>query len=387
LHHAKKSEASGFCYVNDIVLGILELLKYHHRVLYIDIDIHHGDGVEEAFYSTDRVMTLSFHKYGDFFPGTGDVRDTGVEEGKNYALNFPLHDGLDDASFQAIFEPIVGEIMKVYQPNAVVLQAGADSLTGDRLGCFNLSMRGHALPLRYLKKFNVPVLLLGGGGYTIRNVARAWTYETAIALGEELADDLPYNDYVEYYGPDYKLHVTTNNMANLNTPEYLERLKTELLETLRHVRPPGMAPGRRPPDTFEHDFDSDDEDADARNHARARDKSVLSSAELMPKSDPHEPKLRDRAHADVVLRPAKKGGLKMEAVHGSANLDVDPLVLELVDEPTAPTIPGAPASAAASARTAAASSSGASAAAAAVAVAAPPPTAPVADPAPDVEMQ
>lgn len=64
LHHAKKSEASGFCYVNDIVLGILELLKFHARVLYIDIDIHHGDGVEEAFYTTSRVMTLSFHKYG-----------------------------------------------------------------------------------------------------------------------------------------------------------------------------------------------------------------------------------------------------------------------------------------------------------------------------------
>lgn len=71
LHHAKKSEASGFCYVNDIVLGILELLKYHQRVLYIDIDVHHGDGVEEAFYTTDRVMTVSFHKYGEYFPGTG----------------------------------------------------------------------------------------------------------------------------------------------------------------------------------------------------------------------------------------------------------------------------------------------------------------------------
>ena len=70
LHHAKKSEASGFCYINDIVLAILELLKYHPRVLYIDIDIHHGDGVEEAFYITDRVMTVSFHKFGDFFPGT-----------------------------------------------------------------------------------------------------------------------------------------------------------------------------------------------------------------------------------------------------------------------------------------------------------------------------
>lgn len=74
LHHAKKSEASGFCYVNDIVLGILELLKYHQRVLYIDIDVHHGDGVEEAFYTTDRVMTVSFHKYGEYFPGTGDLR-------------------------------------------------------------------------------------------------------------------------------------------------------------------------------------------------------------------------------------------------------------------------------------------------------------------------
>ncbi|MEQ2259229.1 Histone deacetylase 3 [Xenotaenia resolanae] len=72
LHHAKKFEASGFCYVNDIVISILELLKYHPRVLYIDIDIHHGDGVQEAFYLTDRVMTVSFHKYGNyFFPGTG----------------------------------------------------------------------------------------------------------------------------------------------------------------------------------------------------------------------------------------------------------------------------------------------------------------------------
>ena len=74
LHHAKKCEASGFCYANDIVLAILELLKHHKRVLYIDIDIHHGDGVEEAFYTTNRVMTVSFHKFGEYFPGTGDVQ-------------------------------------------------------------------------------------------------------------------------------------------------------------------------------------------------------------------------------------------------------------------------------------------------------------------------
>eukprot|EP00884_Botryococcus_braunii_P009889 jgi/Botrbrau1/18901/Bobra.177_2s0059.1 len=72
LHHAKKAEASGFCYINDLVLAILELLKFHSRVLYLDIDVHHGDGVEEAFYLNDRVMTVSFHKYGQyFFPMTG----------------------------------------------------------------------------------------------------------------------------------------------------------------------------------------------------------------------------------------------------------------------------------------------------------------------------
>ena len=113
LHHAKKSEASGFCYVNDIVLAILELLKYHQRVLYIDIDIHHGDGVEEAFYCTDRVMTVSFHKYGEFFPGTGSLSDTGYGNGKNYSVNFPLRDGLRDQTLASVFEPIIDKTVEV----------------------------------------------------------------------------------------------------------------------------------------------------------------------------------------------------------------------------------------------------------------------------------
>ena len=76
------------------------------RVLYIDIDIHHGDGVEEAFYTTNRVMTVSFHKFGDFFPGTGDISDVGYGEGKGYSLNFPLFAGIDDSSFVSIFKPV-----------------------------------------------------------------------------------------------------------------------------------------------------------------------------------------------------------------------------------------------------------------------------------------
>jgi len=234
LHHAKKSEASGFCYVNDCVLGILELLKTHERVLYIDIDIHHGDGVEEAFYTTNRVMTLSFHKFGDYFPGTGDVRDTGYGEGKGYSINYPLRDGMNDATFVSIFKPILRAIMERYKPGAVVLQCGADSLTGDRLGCFNLSLKGHAACVAFVRSFNIPTLVLGGGGYTMRNVARCWTYETAVLLNQHrnVANKLPFNEYYEYFGPDYNLHITPTNMTNDNSDEYLRKVTQTLLKQL-----------------------------------------------------------------------------------------------------------------------------------------------------------
>lgn len=236
LHHAKKSEASGFCYLNDIVLGIIELLRYHPRVLYIDIDVHHGDGVEEAFYTTDRVMTCSFHKYGEFFPGTGELRDIGVGTGKYYAVNVPLRDGIDDATYKSVFEPVVSKIMEWYQPSAVVLQCGGDSLSGDRLGCFNLSMQGHANCVNFVKSFNIPMMVVGGGGYTMRNVARTWCFETGLLNNVILDSELPYNDYYEYYGPDYKLEVRPSNMFNVNSPEYLDRILTSIFKNLEHTK-------------------------------------------------------------------------------------------------------------------------------------------------------
>jgi len=238
LHHAKRSEASGFCYINDIVLGILELLKYHPRVLYLDIDIHHGDGVEEAFYTSDRVMTVSFHKYGDyFFPGTGDARDVGVKGGKYHSINVPLRDGINDEAYKRVFEPVMSRVMEVYRPTALVLQCGSDSLSGDRLGCFNLSVRGHGDCVRHMLSYQLPTLVLGGGGYTMRNVARCWTYETAVVLGEELEDGLPFNEYYAYYAPDYNLHFATNpTMENLNTRKYLDDVKQQVMENLRMLQ-------------------------------------------------------------------------------------------------------------------------------------------------------
>ena len=136
--------------MNDIVIGILELLKVHPRVLYIDIDIHHGDGVQEAFYLTDRVMTVSFHKYGNyFFPGTGDMYELGAESGRYYSLNVPLKEGMDDENYEFIFKPVMKDVIDFYQPSAIVLQCGSDSLANDRLGCFNLSIKGHGECVRY----------------------------------------------------------------------------------------------------------------------------------------------------------------------------------------------------------------------------------------------
>jgi histone deacetylase 1/2 len=122
--------------------------------------------------------------------------------------------------------------MEHFQPGAVVMQCGADSLSGDRLGCFNLSLKGHAECVKFMKSFNVPMLVLGGGGYTLRNVPRCWTYETSVLLGEDVPDALPFNDYFEYYGPDYRLHLPVSNMENMNTPQYLEKTKISLFGIL-----------------------------------------------------------------------------------------------------------------------------------------------------------
>ncbi|KAH0785413.1 Histone deacetylase 1 [Histomonas meleagridis] len=253
LHHAKKSEASGFCYVADCVLGILELLKKHERVMYIDIDIHHGDGVEEAFYLTDRVLTVSFHKYGDFFPGTGSLNDIGIDRGKYYSVNVPLRDGMDDESYITLFKQIMGELVNWYKPGAILLQCGSDSLTGDRLGCFNLTTRAHGECVRFMKGFKIPLLVTGGGGYTVRNVARCWAYETSILVDQEIEDELPFNEYMGYFGPDYRLHLHPSNMVNQNDKEYLGNIYRTIHERLE------QNPGA-PNVCFENDFQFDKPD-------------------------------------------------------------------------------------------------------------------------------
>jgi len=220
------------------------------------------------------VLTVSFHAARDqsgnaFFPRTGHLNDVGGKSGRNYSVNVPLNAGMDDACYESIFRPVLTRVFETFQPTAVVLCCGADSLSGDRVGCWNLSIKGHAAVLDFVKTYNLPMMVLGGGGYTIRNVARCWTYETSRMLGVPISEDVPWHDYMDYYAPEYKLFVPTSNMENENTREKVDKIKEQIFEQLRGVEHAPNVQMRRAPDAV-NAANSEDEDEDEVWAADAR---------------------------------------------------------------------------------------------------------------------
>ena len=175
--------------------------------------------------------------------------------------------------------------MEMYRPTAIVLQCGADSLTGDRLGCFNLTLRGHAECVEYMKSFNIPMLVLGGGGYTVRNVARCWAYETSVLLNTTIANEIPYNDFFDYYGPDFKLHLNpSSSMENMNKPEQLHAITTRILQNLKNLdAAPSVQMHPVPSDwMIQHTTQQETEDThpDKRSSAMDKDGAVRHEHEL-----------------------------------------------------------------------------------------------------------
>jgi len=197
LHHAMKSRASGFCYVNDPVIGILKLLNQGKKVAYIDMDAHHADGVQAAFYRTNRVLTISFHETGyALFPGTGFEYEIGEREGEGYAVNLPFPPYTDDEIYIWAFEEIVPPLIHAFGPDVVVTQLGVDSFYNDPLTNLHLSIIGFEKVIRHIKELSPCWVALGGGGYDVSNVARAWTLAWAVMNGIELGDELP-KSYLE----------------------------------------------------------------------------------------------------------------------------------------------------------------------------------------------
>jgi len=202
LHHALPGRASGFCYVNDPVLAILRLREHGLRVAYVDIDAHHGDGVQYAFYDDPNVLTVSTHERGErLFPGTGFVRELGEGDGAGFSVNLPLEAYTDSAVYLPAFESVVPPLLERFKPDVIVAQLGIDAHRTDPLTHLALDMQGFAKAFTRLLPLAPKIVALGGGGYDVRNVAKAWTIAWAILNGVELAGELP-----EAFAPDIKQH-------------------------------------------------------------------------------------------------------------------------------------------------------------------------------------
>ena len=192
-HHAGKDFASGFCYINDIVIAIRKWLRRRKRVLVIDIDAHHSDQVQEAFYRTSKVMCVSFHESGKtLFPfKTGFEDEIGKGHGKGYTINVPLPENTSDQEFLWAFEEIFLPVAKGFKPDIVVAALGADVLFSDPFSHLQLTNISVSQALEIIVQVSPKLLAVGSGGYVLDNIARTWALAWAVmnGMGPKEEDD------------------------------------------------------------------------------------------------------------------------------------------------------------------------------------------------------
>lgn len=186
-HHAFPDHAGGFCYLNDPVLAILSLRRAGaRRVAYVDIDAHHGDGVEAAFADDPETLVISVHEERRW-PFTGALKDAGAGQ----VFNLPVPKGMNDSEMAAIREDLIVPRVAAFGADAVVLQCGADAVEEDPLSRLALSNNAHWAVVAALRPLSPRYLVLGGGGYNPWSVGRLWTGVWATLLGAEIPDRLP----------------------------------------------------------------------------------------------------------------------------------------------------------------------------------------------------
>ena len=204
LHHAWRDHASGFCVYNDAAVAIAWLVQQRQRVAYIDIDVHHGDGVQYAFDDTDRVLTISFHQDGrTLFPGTGFLEEGGRGAGKGFGVNLPLPPSTDDEAYLWAFDQIVPPLVKRFKPDLVVSQLGVDTHYLDPLAELSLTTRAQEALVQRRARLAPRWLALGGGGYNLDVVPRAWALALAAMAEIQLPAELPPEFRRRYGGSTY----------------------------------------------------------------------------------------------------------------------------------------------------------------------------------------
>jgi acetoin utilization protein AcuC len=199
LHHAMRRSASGFCIYNDPAIAIRWMLaEGAQRIAYVDLDVHHGDGVQAAFYDDPRVLTISLHEHpATLFPGTGLASEIGSGDGRGYAVNVALPAGTGDAGWLRAFDAVVPPLLRAFAPEVLVSQHGCDSHRLDPLANLELSVDGQRRAQLMVHELAHETaggrwLLTGGGGYQlVQVVPRSWTHLLAVAAGDPVDPGLP----------------------------------------------------------------------------------------------------------------------------------------------------------------------------------------------------
>jgi len=245
-HHAMPDKASGFCILNDLAIGIRALLEDHglERVLYVDIDAHHGDGVQAIFYEDPRVMTISLHEDGHYlFPGSGFADEIGKGPGEGYAVNVPLPPYTRDVSYLYAFQEIVPPLARAFRPEVIVSQLGADAHYMDPLTHLMLTSETYEAVGRILDELSRDLcggrwIAAGGGGYDLTAVPRVWTLLFSQMSGRRLDDALPVewlkecNRIVGNVPPDKALRDVARTDEEAHVPRAAKRTVEELRRTV-----------------------------------------------------------------------------------------------------------------------------------------------------------
>ncbi|HLZ47825.1 MAG TPA: acetoin utilization protein AcuC [Candidatus Limnocylindria bacterium] len=191
LHHAMRGRASGFCIYNDPAIACGLLADRGMKVAYVDIDAHHGDGVQAAFYDSDQVLTISLHETGrSLFPGTGFADERGTGKGAGYSVNVALPPYTDDRAYVNAFDAVVPALVERFRPDVLVTQQGIDSHFTDPLTHLQVSTHAREHCVRTFRDFGLPWVAMGGGGYDLDAVARGWSIEFLVMLGAPVPEEL-----------------------------------------------------------------------------------------------------------------------------------------------------------------------------------------------------
>ena len=185
-HHAHPELAAGFCYINDVALACEIFAEHGKKVLYLDVDVHCGDGVTAFFYNRSDVMTITLHQNPrTLFPGTGFENEIGKGKGKGYCVNVPLPIGTYDDAYMLAIKDLVLPLIGAFKPDVFVFELGADALAGDPLANLRLTNNVYSEIIHHLLAFKKPILMTGGGGYNVPNTVRAWALAWSALCGAD----------------------------------------------------------------------------------------------------------------------------------------------------------------------------------------------------------